>query len=416
VRAPSLLCLLALAACDPPRAEEGAAQEAPTQEAPAQEAPAQEATAQETPRQPPRLVREDRSDLPIAGLTAELATLFALGDGRFEEPFTEAQGLGPLYIQRSCVGCHEDDLRGPGVVRRFGVEGVRLPFGDTVRPQLAAGAHTPLAPPEGARVTTRLPPAVIGRGQLEALPDAQLFAWAEAQAQAGGPISGRVARHRDEDTIATPSVFGADAPTLGRFGLKARTATLEDFVADALLGDMGLTSPTRVVEPSNPDALEDDARPGLDVDAETVVQLAAYVRLLAIPTRATPDARGERLFSEIGCADCHVPRARTRADHPIEALRDREVALYTDVLLHDMGAGLEDGIEEAAASGREWRTAPLVGLRFVRSFLHDGRAGDVATAIAAHASDGSEASEVLARFEALEAQDREALVRFVEGL
>ena len=57
-----------------------------------------------------------------------------------------------------------------------------------------------------------------------------------------------------------------------------------------------------------------------------------------------------------------------------------------------------------------------MGLRFVRSFLHDGRAGDVATAIAAHASDGSEASEVIARFEALEAQDREAVVRFVEGL
>lgn len=405
MRAASVL-LLALAACDAPRGAEtdhaGGAREGATPE-----------------REAPRLVREDRSDLPIAGLPPELATLFARGDARFEEPFTEAQGLGPLYIQRSCVGCHEDDLRGPGVVQRFAVAGPAgepLPFGDTVRPRLAAGAHTPITAPEGARVTTRLPPAVIGRGALEAIPDAQLLAWAEVQASAGGPISGRVARRHDEGAVVTPSVFGADAPTLGRFGHKARTATLEDFVADALLGDMGLTSPSRTNELAGPDELHDDARVGLDVDAETVAELAAYVRLLAIPARATPDARGERLFSEIGCADCHVPSARTRADHPIEALRDREVSLYTDVLLHDMGSGLEDGIEEAGASGREWRTAPLVGLRFVRGFLHDGRAGNVVDAIAAHASEGSEASEVIARFEALDGADRDALVHFVEGL
>jgi CxxC motif-containing protein (DUF1111 family) len=76
----------------------------------------------------------------------------------------------------------------------------------------------------------------------------------------------------------------------------------------------------------------------------------------------------------------------------------------------------EDGIEEAGASAREWRTPPLVGLRFVRSFLHDGRAASVLDAIGAHASEGSEANEVIARFDALEAAERDALVRFVEGL
>jgi CxxC motif-containing protein (DUF1111 family) len=365
----------------------------------------------------PRLVREDRSDLPIAELDAELAALFAHGDARFEEPFVETQGLGPLYIQRSCVGCHEDDLRGPGVVRRFlGPGSDRGAFGDTVRPRLSAGAHTPIAPPEGARITTRLPPAVIGRGQLEAIADAQLLAWEEAQASTGGPVSGRAARLANERAVATPSLFGDAPPRLGRFGHKARAATLEDFVADALLGDMGLTSPTRPTELPNPDAIADDAHPGEDVGAETVEELAAYVRLLAIPARAEPDARGRRLFDAVGCADCHVPQARTRADHPIEALRDREVALYTDVLLHDMGAGLEDGLDEGDASAREWRTAPLVGLRFVRSFLHDGRAADVTAAIVAHGSEGSEANPARARFDALGASDRAALVRFVEGL
>jgi CxxC motif-containing protein (DUF1111 family) len=152
------------------------------------------------------------------------------------------------------------------------------------------------------------------------------------------------------------------------------------------------------------------------VDAETVAQLADYVRLLAIPARAAPEPRGAALFASIGCADCHVPTARTRADHPIEALRDREVALYTDLLLHDLGVGLDDGIEEGAAAPREWRTAPLVGLRFLRALLHDGRADDVADAIDAHGSEGSEASDVVARYRALSTEDRARLVAFVEGL
>ena len=139
------------------------------------------------------------------------------------------------------------------------------------------------------------------------------------------------------------------------------------------------------------------------------------VRIAALAS-AAPDAEGARVFDEVGCTRCHVPSARTRADHPIEALRDREISLYTDVLLHDMGAALDDGLTEGDADGRHWRTAPLVGMRFVRAFLHDGRAEDVATAIAAHASEGSEAREVIARLDARTAEERAALVRFVEGL
>ncbi len=374
---------------------------------------AREVTEPPQPEITPTLVHDDPSDRPIEGLDAAQLLLFAQGDARFEESFADTQGIGPHYIQRSCEGCHEDDLRGPGVVQRF-VPPPLHPFGDTVRPRLSGVARTPLVAPDGAVTSTRLPPAVIGRGWMEAIDDATLRGWADAQAERGGAISGRVSELAID--TAPPSVFGESRPRFGRFGHKGRTATLEDFVVDALLGDMGLTSSARPSEPPNPDALLDDLREGIDVDDEAVHAIASYVRLLSIPTRTEPSTRGAALFGEVGCDGCHVPSARTRSDHPIEAMRDREVALYTDLLLHDLGVGLADGPSERTATDREWRTAPLIGMRFFRGFLHDGRAADVRSAIEAHGSDGSEASEVIARFDALEVGDRAALVRFVEGL
>lgn len=367
-----------------------------------------------SPEPSPRLVREDPSDAPLAGLSSEELVRFARGDARFEEPFADAQGLGPHYVHRSCTSCHEDDARGPGTVRRI-VSSAPLPFGDAVRPRLAAGALTPIVAPEGAREVVRLGPAVFARGWMEAISDETIRGWEAAQAAGELGIRGRAAT-LVQQPLEPASTFGDAAPRLGRFGHKARTATLESFAAEALLSDMGLTSPARPSELPSPDARSDDLRPGLDLDAETVALLAEYVRLLAIPERAEPDAHGRGLFVEVGCARCHVPTARTREDHPIEAMRDREVALYTDLLLHDMGVGLDDGISEGVARGRDWRTAPLIGVRFLRGLLHDGRAETVREAIVAHASEGSEAREVVARYEALPEPDRAAIEQFVAGL
>ncbi len=372
------------------------------------------------PREPDapalRLVTEDPSDAPIAGLDDAALVRFEDGDARFEMPFRDAQGLGPLFVQRACTGCHEDDGRGPGVVRRIvAADGIALPFGDVLRPRTTAGARTPLLAPEHARETVRLPLAVFARGYLEAIPDETLLAAEAAQARGEDGVSGRAARLDTVDDTA--SIFGATAPALGRFGHKARTATLEGFVADALRGDMGLTSPSRPDELPNPDRLTDDLRPGVDVGGDVVALLAEYVRLLALPRRELDaHARGAALFDEVGCARCHAPSARTRADHPNVALRDVEVALYTDLLLHDMGEGLADGIDEGAATGREWRTAPLIGVRHLRGLLHDGRAATVGDAIAHHASEGSEASASVARYAALSSADQARIVAFVEAL
>ena len=66
-----------------------------------------------------------------------------------------------------------------------------------------------------------------------------------------------------------------------------------------------------------------------------------------------------------------VPRA-------VAARRDGGVTLYSDLLLHDMGPALDDKIVQGDATGADWRTTPLVGLRPRERFLHDGRADHAA--------------------------------------
>ena len=83
-----------------------------------------------------------------------------------------------------------------------------------------------------------------------------------------------------------------------------------------------------------------------------------------------------------------------------------------------MGVGLADGLsgEDGLAGPRDWRTAPLIGLRFSRRYLHDSRAKSVAEAIDAHFSDGSEANDAVARYRALPEVERQTLLEFVEAL
>ena len=66
-----------------------------------------------------------------------------------------------------------------------------------------------------------------------------------------------------------------------------------------------------------------------------------------------------------------------------------------------MGSGLADNVSQGAATGDEFRTAPLWGLGQRVFFLHDGRTRDLYQAILAHASTGSEANAVIARFQNL---------------
>jgi CxxC motif-containing protein (DUF1111 family) len=178
---------------------------------------------------------------------------------------------------------------------------------------------------------------------------------------------------------------------------------------------MSLTSPFRPDELPNPDGLVDDDHTGLDLDLETVTRTADYIRLLEIPARTAHPA-GAQAFEDVGCAVCHAPSLRTRADYPVPELADVDAPIYSDLLLHDMGASLGDGIAEGEAGPRDWKTSPLIGLRFQIYFLHDGSATSVEDAILRHGEEGSEAAPVVAAFESLDPDERRALVEFVESL
>jgi CxxC motif-containing protein (DUF1111 family) len=384
----------------------------------------------------------DIGDNPISGISAELEADFNDGDLLFGTPLRRADGLGPLYTRSSCDSCHADDVRGPGLVSKMSVveaDGVTpaadqsmLAFGHTVHPLGVAGVYsaelkpTPILPPENqpdVKVTTRLGPPVIGRGYIEAIADSEIERVAAEQAARGDAIHGRVNRvaygsEPNEDTRFHNYQKGQIV--IGRFGLKARVATLDDFTADAFQGDMGITSPLRPVEFLNPDGLTDDDKPGVDVDYRSVNLRATYIRLLAIPARKT-GAAGTALFAATACATCHVPSLATRPDYPIADLAGIDAEVYSDLLLHRMGSELADGLPshpsvDGEADSFEWRTAPLIGLRFNRTLLHDGRARSIEEAVLMHRGEGSEANAAVDQFEALSATDRQTLLEFVEAL
>lgn len=346
------------------------------------------------------------SDVPIDGLSMEDVAEFNRGDALFELPFRPADGLGPLFIRSSCSACHAEGSRGPGLVQKMVLvmpDGVTpaadqsaLAFGHTIRQGMAAGATTPIVAPDrpDVLVSIRIGPPVLGRGYMEAVDASELARVAAEQAARGDGIHGVV-------------------PPDGRFGVKARVTTLELFTADAFHGDMGLTTPLFPDELPNPDGLTDDLRAGVDLDLEHVDSIAFYLRRIAIPRRAGATDEGAQLFDSVQCSACHVPAMHTSADYEVTQIADIDAPIFTDMLLHDMGPGLADGMTDGDAGPSSWRTAPLIGMRFQSSFLHDGRARDVAAAIAAH---GGEAQASAAAFAALSDADQQTLLHYVEAL
>jgi CxxC motif-containing protein (DUF1111 family) len=81
-----------------------------------------------------------------------------------------------------------------------------------------------------------------------------------------------------------------------------------------------------------------------------------------------------------------------------------------------MGQSLADGVVQGAASGNEFRTAPLWGLGQRIFFLHDGRTSDLLEAIAAHEGPDSEANGVIRNFNELTAEQKQHILNFLRSL
>lgn len=372
----------------------------------------------------------DPFDVPIDGLDAQQLKIFFDGDDLFGVPLRDADGLGPLYIRTSCGGCHAEGIRGPGSVQKMSVvlqDGIttspdqsKLPYGHTVHPLYTAGAKTPITAPNdpSVKVTIRVGPPILGRGYIEAIMDSEIQRVAAEQAKRTDAIHGKI------NHVIYTSEMSADTRfhtlkkgdmAIGRFGLKARIATIDDFTGDAAQGDMGITSPLRPNEIPNPDMLSDDLKPGVDITLDSLNLRANYMRLTAIPKRDITD-QGRALFDQAKCSACHVPSMKTRADYPIKVIANIDAVVYTDVLIHDMGDALADGMTDGEATSRYWRTAPLIGLRFNSTFMHDGRANSIDKAILAHEGNGSEANESVMIFKGLAQPQRDALLEFVGAL
>ena len=289
-------------------------------------------------------------------------------------------------------------------------------------------AYGPLHPQ--TMISPRVATPMIGLGLLEMIDEADIVQGADPHDADGDGVSGRVQRVWDKD---------ADKPAIGRFGWKAGDPTVRQQSGYAFAGDIGISNPvvrahwgdctqaqaacrTAPDGGTTPDA-DNPTADGMEASEKILTLVTFYARNLAVPKRRDVDApqvlAGKKVFYDSGCAACHRPKFVTRTDPARPEHSHQLIWPYTDMLLHDMGAGLADGRPEGMADGREWRTAPLwgIGLTKVVSghtfFLHDGRARNLLEAILWH---GGEAEAARNAVQKLPTKEREALLAFLNSL
>ena len=273
-------------------------------------------------------------------------------------------------------------------------------------------------------LSPRVTPPVIGMGLLEAIADADILAGADPEDRDGDGISGRA-------NIVWSDEIGK--PMLGRFGWKAGNPTVSQQAAAAFRGDVGISTPLYASPYGDCTAAQGTCReaPHGGASAANTVEASAalfdlltfYTRNLGVPARRDVGEaqvlEGKRLFYDANCTGCHRPKFVTRRDSIGEEQSFQLIWPYTDLLLHDMGAGLADDRPEGEANGREWRTPPLWGIGLTETvsghtfFLHDGRARNLLEAILWH---GGEAQAAKERVVAMTGEERAALLAFLRSL
>lgn len=347
------------------------------------------------------------------------------GDVAFNDGiFTPELGLGPLFVANSCGSCHPGDGKGHPftTLTRFGQ---RDDTGNQYRhlggPQLQNRAIPGFQPeqlPSGVGFSKLTPPANTGLGFIDAVSDADILSWADPDDSDGDGISGVPNWVSMKEYLFTrPETVEINEKYIGRFGKKGAAYDLHQQTAQAYNEDIGITS---TYEPF-------DTHSGLAIDPEvtdqTILDVVFYLKTLKAPiprnTNQNEIVLGKGIFNEIGCAKCHRPEMTTGAS-PIAALSNKTFYPYSDLLLHDMVPGLDDGYTEGSAKTFEWKTPPLWGLglsKFSQGggyfLLHDGRARSIEEAIILHGGEGQQSSE---NYQSLLDTEKRNLMRFLESL
>jgi len=406
---------------------------------------------------------------PAANLSGSRLDFHLDGDFQFETVFVTApatvnSGVGPIFNNSSCIGCHPKDGRSafPSDINALsgfffrasmpglGANNAPIPvpgFGEQIQNQAIFGyqpeakfqvSFSPIVEtfadgtkvtlqkpnysltdtyipfPSEAVISPRLASPVFGLGLLEAIPEYYILQNEDVHDLDGDGISGKANYVFDPVSGETK---------LGRFGWKANTATIMEQCAGAYVHDMGVTNPLFPIETgfgqsNGDDGLEDDA----EISQDLLDEITFYCQTLGVPAprNINDDSvkRGAALFNELQCAKCHIPKMIS-GDFPVAAVANQTFFPYTDMLLHDMGEGLADNRPDFLANGREWRTKALWGIGLTQvvnghtNFLHDGRAKNITEAILWH---GGEAENAKNNFKNLTVSQRDDLLKFMNSL
>jgi CxxC motif-containing protein (DUF1111 family) len=371
---------------------------------------------------------------PVPGFGTQLFHRGVLG-ARTDSPFS---GLADVYVRFEQHEVRYGD--GTAVTLSKPVFQIRNPYD---RPgEAPATGVTPASRLLQGDVATspRMGQPMFGLGLLEAINEADILALADPEDRDGDGISGRPNWVLDPVKRAQGV---AEPRALGRFGWKASTPSVLVQGASAYRGDMGVTNYLFPLESiagtplydtyriAHPDD-DGQAAGGHEAGEDIVKHAVFYASTLAVPARRDVDnptvRRGATLFASARCTACHTP-SFTTGQHPgiwgpsgriaVKAVQGQKIHPFTDLLLHDMGAGLADGRSDFQANGREWRTRPLWGIGLTHTvnplagFLHDGRARSLEEAILWH---GGEAEAAKERFRTMTAEERAALIAFLRSL
>ena len=409
----------------------------------------------------------------LAGLSGTQAEFFSAGAAEFVEEDNVGDGLGPRMNLDSCGGCHIQPALGGtspfvnpqvafagkdggtdrvpsfiaanGPVReaRFVLNpngtadgGVHALF--TITGRTGANGCTLAQPDFASQLATRnvifrIPTPTFGAGLIEQIPDAAIAANQSSNAfqkQTLG-IGGKPNYYVAGRTITGMTNNNGNDGTIARFGWKAQNKSLLLFSGEAYNVEMGITNELFQTEREESANCQFATVPNdvTDTDATTptevisgIEKFAFFMRFLDAPQPspdspggATSIANGRQKFADIGCALCHTP-SFTTGTSTVAALSGKPVNLFSDLLVHDMGIGLADGVSQGEAGPREFRSAPLWGLGQRIFFLHDGRTADLLRAIQQHASPGSEATAVIWNFNNLRESDKQDLLNFLRSL